>query len=99
MNAVTKESNAGVPKVKLLINGEFVDSITTEWREIINPATQEVLAHVPFATQDEVDAWMDADAPIALQLQRPLPDDALVVVALGQKQDGALEAPPPRLLL
>ncbi|MGA9912966.1 CoA-acylating methylmalonate-semialdehyde dehydrogenase [Paraburkholderia sp.] len=60
MNAVTKESNAGVPKVKLLINGEFVDSITTEWREIINPATQEVLAHVPFATQDEVDAAVRA---------------------------------------
>ncbi|MFM0175634.1 CoA-acylating methylmalonate-semialdehyde dehydrogenase [Paraburkholderia sediminicola] len=56
MNAVTKESNANVPKVKLLINGEFVDSKTTEWREVINPATQAVLAHVPFATQDEVDA-------------------------------------------
>jgi malonate-semialdehyde dehydrogenase (acetylating) / methylmalonate-semialdehyde dehydrogenase len=60
MNAVTKESNAGVPKVKLLINGEFVDSRTTEWREVINPATQEILAHVPFATRDEVDAAVRA---------------------------------------
>jgi malonate-semialdehyde dehydrogenase (acetylating)/methylmalonate-semialdehyde dehydrogenase len=60
MNAVTKESNAVIPKVKLLINGEFVDSRTTEWREVINPATQEVLAHVPFATKEEVDAAAQA---------------------------------------
>jgi malonate-semialdehyde dehydrogenase (acetylating)/methylmalonate-semialdehyde dehydrogenase len=29
-----------VPTVKLLINGEFVESKTTEWRDIVNPATQ-----------------------------------------------------------
>ncbi|WP_144148804.1 CoA-acylating methylmalonate-semialdehyde dehydrogenase [Paraburkholderia sp. BCC1884] len=60
MNAVTKESNAAIAKVKLLINGEYVDSQTTEWREVINPATQEVLAHVPFATVAEVDAATQA---------------------------------------
>lgn len=43
-----------IPTVKLLINGQFVESKTTEWREVINPATQEVLARVPFATQDEI---------------------------------------------
>jgi malonate-semialdehyde dehydrogenase (acetylating) / methylmalonate-semialdehyde dehydrogenase len=46
--------------VKLLINGEFVESKTTEWRDIVNPATQEVLARVPFATADEVDAAIRA---------------------------------------
>jgi malonate-semialdehyde dehydrogenase (acetylating)/methylmalonate-semialdehyde dehydrogenase len=60
MNAVTNMSNAGVPKIKLLINGEFVDSKTSEWREVVNPATQAVLAHVPFATPDEVDAAIQA---------------------------------------
>jgi len=44
-----------VPTVKLLIDGKFVESQTTEWRDIINPATQEVLARVPFATAQEVD--------------------------------------------
>ncbi len=44
------------PTVKLLINGEFVDSQTDQWREVINPATQQVLARVPFATTAEVDA-------------------------------------------
>lgn len=45
-----------VPTVKLLINGEFVESKTQQWRQVINPATQQVLAHVPFATDDEIKA-------------------------------------------
>ncbi|MGA3247288.1 MAG: CoA-acylating methylmalonate-semialdehyde dehydrogenase [Paraburkholderia sp.] len=56
MNAVTQTSNANVSTVKLLINGEFAESGTREWRDIVNPATQEVLARVPFATTEEVDA-------------------------------------------
>ena len=44
-----------VPRVPLLINGEFVQSTTTEWRNVVNPATQEVLASVPLATAAEVD--------------------------------------------
>ncbi|HNK05805.1 MAG TPA: aldehyde dehydrogenase family protein, partial [Giesbergeria sp.] len=45
-----------VATVKLLINGQFVESQTTEWRDVVNPATQQVLARVPFATQDEINA-------------------------------------------
>lgn len=37
---------------KLLINGEFMQSKTSHWQEIINPATQQVLGKVPFATAD-----------------------------------------------
>ena len=45
-----------IPTVKLLIGGQFVESTTTEWRNIVNPATQQVLARVPMATRAEVDA-------------------------------------------
>jgi malonate-semialdehyde dehydrogenase (acetylating) / methylmalonate-semialdehyde dehydrogenase len=36
-----------VKQAKLLINGEWVESKTTEWQDIVNPATQQVLAKVP----------------------------------------------------
>ncbi|MCB1568579.1 MAG: CoA-acylating methylmalonate-semialdehyde dehydrogenase [Xanthomonadales bacterium] len=52
--------SVAVPTVKLLINGEFVESRTQEWRNVVNPATQEVLARVPFATAAEVDAAVAA---------------------------------------
>ncbi|MEA3230864.1 MAG: aldehyde dehydrogenase family protein, partial [Thermodesulfobacteriota bacterium] len=43
------------PKVKMLINGRFVDSGTSRWEDIPNPATKEVLATVPFSTADEIE--------------------------------------------
>jgi malonate-semialdehyde dehydrogenase (acetylating)/methylmalonate-semialdehyde dehydrogenase len=53
---------AYVATVKLLIDGVFVESKTTEWRDVVNPATQAVLARVPFATPDEVNAAVAAAA-------------------------------------
>ncbi|PTB93039.1 methylmalonate-semialdehyde dehydrogenase (CoA acylating), partial [Marinobacter sp. Z-F4-2] len=43
-------------KVPLFINGEFVQSKSDRWIDVTNPATQEVIAQVPCATQDEMDA-------------------------------------------
>ena len=51
---------ARVPTVKLLINGHFVESQSSVWRDIVNPATQQVLARVPFATPAEVNAAVAA---------------------------------------
>lgn len=45
-----------IPRLKLLINGQWVESATEQWGEVINPATQQVLAYVPFATADEIEA-------------------------------------------
>jgi putative SOS response-associated peptidase YedK len=44
---------------------------------------------VILTTQDEIDTWMTAPTPEALKLQRPLRDDALVIVARGGKKDEA----------
>jgi malonate-semialdehyde dehydrogenase (acetylating)/methylmalonate-semialdehyde dehydrogenase len=60
MNASLTPNETTVQKVKLLINGEWVESQTTEWHDIVNPATQQVLAKVPFATAAEVDAAVSA---------------------------------------
>jgi putative SOS response-associated peptidase YedK len=43
---------------------------------------------------DELEVWMEAPWAKAKELQRPLPDGALQVVARGSKQDGAEEATP-----
>src|SRR6266446_9872012 len=45
-----------IPAVKLLLDGKFVDSRTSEWHDVVNPATQEVLAQVPFSTDEEINA-------------------------------------------
>src|ERR1700739_5068497 len=60
MNTILRNSDSVVPKVKLVINGEFVDSKANEWRDLVNPATQQVLARVPFAASDEVNAAVQA---------------------------------------
>jgi len=49
-----------IATVKLLIDGAFVESASKRWRSVVNPATQTVLARVPFATIDEVDAAVAA---------------------------------------
>lgn len=50
-----------VPKISLYIDGRPVISTSGEWRDVINPATQQVVAHVPFATPEEVQ-WAVASA-------------------------------------
>jgi malonate-semialdehyde dehydrogenase (acetylating)/methylmalonate-semialdehyde dehydrogenase len=42
--------------VKLLINGEFRDSETSDWVDVINPATQEIVSKLPECTPGEFQA-------------------------------------------
>jgi putative SOS response-associated peptidase YedK len=41
---------------------------------------------VILTTQEEIEIWMTPPTPVALKLQHPLPDDALVIVAGGGKR-------------
>ena len=61
-----------IPAVKLLIGGKFVESKTTQWRDVVNPATQQALARVPFATADEINAAI-ASAKEAFKTWRKTP--------------------------
>ena len=56
MNAAVPHTAVNLATAKLLIDGQFVDSKTQEWGNVVNPATQEVIGRVPYATLDEVDA-------------------------------------------
>ncbi len=60
MNVSLNKNTTTVAKVKLLIDGEWVESQSQEWLDVINPATQQVLAQVPLATGAEVDAAVAA---------------------------------------
>ncbi|MAY72215.1 MAG: methylmalonate-semialdehyde dehydrogenase (CoA acylating), partial [Halomonas sp.] len=44
-----------VREIPMIIDGQAVPSQSSEWRDVINPATQEVVARVPFCTLEEVD--------------------------------------------
>ncbi len=84
MTAQANTQNA-IPTVKLLIGGEFVESKTTQWREVINPATQEVLARIPFATEEEMNAAV-ASAKEAFKTWRKTPIGARARIFLKYQQ-------------
>src|ERR1700704_4246235 len=76
-----------IPAVKLLLDGKFIDSRTSEWNYLVNPATQEVLAQVPFATDKEIESAVAAakeafkswkNTPIAARARVMLKLQALV---------------------
>ncbi len=71
--------------VKLLIDGRFVESKTTQWRDVVNPATQEKLARVPMATADEVNAAVAA-AKAAFPAWRKTPIGARARIFLKYQQ-------------
>ncbi|MCK7460076.1 CoA-acylating methylmalonate-semialdehyde dehydrogenase [Idiomarina aminovorans] len=47
-------------KVPLYIDGEFVASKSEQWIPVTNPATQEVIAEAPVATQSEMEAAVNS---------------------------------------
>jgi malonate-semialdehyde dehydrogenase (acetylating)/methylmalonate-semialdehyde dehydrogenase len=77
--------HTAVPTVPLLINGEWVESRTSVWRNVVNPATQEVLARVPFATADEVAQAVSA-AQRAFKTWRKTPIGARARIFLKLQQ-------------
>ena len=84
MDASTTQA-VKAPTVKLLIGGQFVESTTTQWRDVVNPATQEVLARVPFATPAEIDAAV-ASAKEAFKTWKKTPIGARARVFLKLQQ-------------
>ncbi|QKV52970.1 CoA-acylating methylmalonate-semialdehyde dehydrogenase [Comamonas antarctica] len=84
MNAPTAASVLA-PSVKLLIDGQMVESRTTQWRNVVNPATQEVLARVPFATPEEINlAVSSAKKAFATWKKTPIGTRARIFLKLQQ---------------
>lgn len=61
--------------------------LTCPANAVVEPIHSKAMPAI-LTTRDEIDTWLTAPAEVALGLQRPLPDDALAVVARGQRRDG-----------
>src|SRR5215472_1879924 len=72
-------SVAAPPLTKLsnYINGQWVESSTSEWIDVVNPATGEVLAHTPVSTPDEVAEAIDAAAAAYPEWRRTPAEDRI----------------------
>jgi putative SOS response-associated peptidase YedK len=71
---------------------DLVAFLTTEANRIVGAIHPKAMPAI-LTTQDEIDIWMTAPIGEALKLQRPLADDALMIVARGEKEDlGGLAA-------
>jgi malonate-semialdehyde dehydrogenase (acetylating)/methylmalonate-semialdehyde dehydrogenase len=71
------------PTVKMLLDGKFIESQTGEWHDVVNPATQEVLAQVPFATDAEINgAVASAKAAFKTWKNTPLAVRARIMLKL-----------------
>src|SRR6266404_3498280 len=64
-------------KIPNYINGQWQDSATSEWQDVINPATGEVLARVPLADAAEVTKAIDAAAAAYPAWRRTPPEDRI----------------------
>ena len=66
-----------ITKLTNYINGQWTDSHASEWRDVINPATGEVLASVPLADAAEVNQAVEAAAAAFPEWRRTPPEDRI----------------------
>lgn len=68
-------------KVPMLINGEMVISRSQDWMDVTDPATQDVIASVPCATEQEVEqAVASAQAAFEVWKEVPVSDRARLML-------------------
>jgi len=70
---------AAPPTLKLAhhINGRWSHAHATDWRDVVNPATGEVLASVPLAGPEDVNAAVEAAAAAFPEWRRTPPEDRI----------------------
>jgi malonate-semialdehyde dehydrogenase (acetylating)/methylmalonate-semialdehyde dehydrogenase len=64
-------------RVPNYVNGEWRDSASTEWQDVLNPATGEVLASVPLCSGAEVAQAVEAAAAAFPAWRRTPPEDRI----------------------
>jgi malonate-semialdehyde dehydrogenase (acetylating)/methylmalonate-semialdehyde dehydrogenase len=64
-------------KVSHYINGQWTEAHAREWRDVVNPATGELLASVPMADAADVNAAVEAAATAFPAWRRTPPEDRI----------------------
>ena len=62
--------------------------LTCEANEVVKPIHSKAMP-VMLTTTEEAEKWMTAATEEALELQRPLPADEMMIVAKGERKDEA----------
>src|SRR6266496_3606567 len=66
-----------IAKIPQYINGQWVESQATEWQDVVNPATAEVLGRVPMAGAAEVTRAIEAAAAAYPEWRRTPAEDRI----------------------
>src|SRR6476620_10081540 len=72
--SVTAISDLRIPH---FIGGEWIHSRSSEWQQLINPATHETLGQIPLADASEVNAAIEAAAAAFPEWRRTPPEDRI----------------------
>ena len=83
-------------KLELFIVGEFIQSETENWSQVVNPSSQEVLCEAPCATESEIEnAISSAQAAFLTWRETPPPERSRIMMRyqelLKQNQDKIAE--------
>src|SRR6476646_3330753 len=70
-------ATATLPKVPNYVNGQWIDSKATEWLDVTNPATGEVIAQTPLSSAAEVGAAIEAAAAAFPEWRRTPAEDRI----------------------
>src|SRR5690349_7533452 len=70
-------ATATLTKVPNFIDGQWIDSDATEWLDVTNPATGEVIAQTPLGSAAEVNAAVEAAAAAFPEWRRTPPEDRI----------------------
>jgi malonate-semialdehyde dehydrogenase (acetylating)/methylmalonate-semialdehyde dehydrogenase len=70
-------ATATLTKVPNFVNGQWVDSRATEWLDVTNPATGEVIAQTPLSSSAEVGAAIEAAAAAFPEWRRTPAEDRI----------------------
>ncbi|MFZ0814364.1 MAG: CoA-acylating methylmalonate-semialdehyde dehydrogenase [Candidatus Sulfotelmatobacter sp.] len=66
-----------ITRVPNYVDGQWAEPSATEWREVINPATSEILAQVPLSDAAEVNRAVEAAAAAFPEWRRTPPEDRI----------------------